>query len=304
MTELIPVSVVSGWLGSGKTTFLNRILRGDHGRRIAVLVNEIGEVGIDGELLDTEESFVTLDNGCLCCSINEDLPITLAEMAKVGPLDHIVIETTGLADPMPVGMAVAMPETRDIFRLDALITMADCLHVRASAAAHEEVAAQIEHGDLVILTKCDLVSAEDLEAVIHFIGTVNPAAHLLRNDDPAVLDLSLDLRVEDRSWPHEDHLPAGHAAAFDCVSYQCGDQGTIRFAFEEFLRELPGEVIRAKGIVPLDGERGRLVFHRVGERLDISFDHQSDQPGKLVLIGKGLDREALREELDCLFGVL
>ncbi len=304
MPPLIPVSVLSGFLGAGKTTFLNQVLRGDHGKKIAVLVNEIGAIGVDGALLDTDESFVTLDNGCICCSLNEDLPITLAEMSKIGDIDHVVIETTGVADPLPVGFAVDMPETKDLFSLDALISIVDCSAFLDVVDVHEEVRAQVAHCDLVILSKCDLVDAARIEEVNNRVAALNGKVRILRSDEADCVSLALDLRVEERHVEQKSRvISSAHAKGFDALSFDIGGRSTIRFAFEEFLEYLPKEVIRAKGIVPLDGERGRLIFHRVGERLDISFESDRSDDGRIVLIGKNLDRDALMNELEELFEV-
>jgi G3E family GTPase len=180
--------------------------------------------------------------------------------------------------------------------------MADCLNIAANSQEHEEVRAQVAHSDLVILTKCDLVTDDQIEEVRTLVAELNPKARILRSDEDDCTVLALDLKIEarDQNEPKLKLAPS-HAAGFDSLSFDIGKRSTIRYAFEEFLAYLPPEVIRAKGIVPLDGEHGRLIFHRVAERLDMSFDPNRQDDGMLVLIGKNLDKAALKSELDSLF---
>ncbi|MCB9834312.1 MAG: GTP-binding protein [Planctomycetes bacterium] len=299
----IAVTILTGFLGSGKTSLVNRILREDHGRRVAVLVNELGEIGLDGALLDGEGAFVELDNGCICCALSEDLPVTLDEMARRGDLDQVVIETTGVADPGPVALAIGRPEIADRFRLDAVIATADVINLEQSLAEHVEALAQIRRADLVVLTKCDLVDEGVIAAARARVAIENGRARILRGDEAAVGSVVLAPEV-DRPFvqPLFSAMPRGHD--FKSVALRLGTRGTIRLAFEEFLAELPSGVWRGKGIVPIEGERGRLVFHVVGSRRELHHDPHRDDEGALVFIGKDFDEEMLREELDCLFAAL
>ncbi len=303
MTKTIAVTILTGFLGSGKTSLVNRILRGDHGRKIAVLVNELGEIGLDAALLETEESFVELDNGCICCALNEDLPITLDEMAKVEGLDQVVIETTGIADPAPVALALGRPEVAGRFELDAVVALADVLHLETALAEHEEARAQILRADLVVLSKCDLADAVAIEAARARIAAINPRARILRGDEEGLEEVVLAPGLERLEQPlFFPALRKGHD--FKSLAVAVGARATIRLAFEDFLAELPRGIWRAKGIVPIEGERGRLVFHVVGGRRELQHDQERRDEGVLVFIGKDFDEEMLREEVDCLFAAL
>lgn len=296
----VPVTIIGGFLGSGKTTLLNRILRGDHGRRVAVVVNELGEIGLDAELIEGGESFVELDNGCLCCALNEDLVITMGELGRRPDIDHVVIETTGVADPLPIGHGVTRPELNDRFRLDALVTTVDCKHLEKAMETAEEPTLQIRRADVVILTKLDLVSDEEADRVESIVRENNPHARILRGDDETTIDIILDLAIE-RVLPAIEHDDLHRHHGFQSLSVDVGDGSTIRLAFEEFLEFLPGEIYRSKGIVRIDGEPGRLVFHTVGGRVDLWHEPEEGGPGRLVFIGKGLDTKALETEVRELF---
>ena len=308
MSDPIPVSILSGFLGSGKTSFLNRLLRDNHGRKIAVLVNELGEIGLDAALIDAEESMVEMDNGCLCCALNEDLPITLAGLAEIPDLDHIVIETTGIADPFPVARALRQPEVASRVKLDAMITVVDCLNFAGSMTLAEEPIIQVKRCDLALLSKCDLVDEAQVDATRVQVNAINERARILRTDDADCLRLALDLGFESSVLDMEirgrsDQDAHRHGHEYKTLAISLGRASTIRLAFEDFLEYIPAGVFRAKGIVPLVGERGRLVFHQVGGRTEMKLDENRDDDGLLLFIGKDFDELALREEVACLFAL-
>ena len=167
----IPVTILTGFLGSGKTTLLNRILQEQHGERIAVIENEFGEAGIDNELLvqDRDEQIIEMNNGCICCTVRGDLVRILGELAlkrEAGTLnfDRVVIETTGLADPAPVAQTFFVDEhIMENYRLDAVVTMVDCKHAMQQLDEHHEAQEQVAFADRVLLTKADLVSADEAQ---------------------------------------------------------------------------------------------------------------------------------------------
>ena len=181
---LIPATIVTGFLGSGKTTLLKRVLTEAHGQKIAVIENEFGEENIDNEILvqDSTEQIIQLNNGCVCCSIREDLRTTLADLAekrRKGELhfDRVVIETTGLADPGPVAQTFFMDdEIAESYLLDSILTLVDAVHADQQLNERQEARRQIGFADQIFISKTDLVDDAKVEALIHRIKHMNPRA--------------------------------------------------------------------------------------------------------------------------------
>ena len=290
--ERIPVTVLGGFLGSGKTTLLNRLLHEAHGYRIAVVVNEFGEVGIDGARVSGAEKFVELDNGCLCCSINEDLQLTLQELAERGGFDHLVLETTGLADPLPVGWTLSRERLVDHYRLDCLITVVDALNLEAAFAQAPEVEMQIDRADLLILNKIDLVE-DDGEKAIERVRTINTRAPIFpaeRGNIPFEVLLAASPGAS-RQLP--DQIAEQHHASFETWTFRT-DRMLSDEALEDFLYESPVGVYRLKGIVRTDGEAEWTFFSSVAGRFEMEAHHgPTPGAGAVVFIGKSLDRDAL-----------
>jgi len=182
--SLIPTTILTGFLGSGKTTLLKRVLTEAHGQKIAVIENEFGEENIDNDILvsDTDEQIIQMSNGCICCTIREDLRVTLQLLAakrRKGLLDfdRIVIETTGLADPGPVAQTFFMDdEIAETFLLDAILTLVDAKHAAQQLNDRQEARRQVGFADQIFISKADLVSSEELDALQHRLKHMNPRA--------------------------------------------------------------------------------------------------------------------------------
>ena len=222
----IPVTVLTGYLGSGKTTLLNRILSEPHGKRYAVIVNEFGEIGIDNDLIvESDEEIYEMNNGCVCCTVRGDL-IRVVEglMRRPGRFDAIIVETTGLADPVPVAQTFFMDEdVRAKSRLDAVVALVDAKHLPARLKDSREAEDQIAFADVVLLNKTDLVTPEELDAIERTVRAINPSARIHRTERASVpLDTVLDRGAFDlnralENDPHFlDHDHPDHACGPDC----------------------------------------------------------------------------------------
>ncbi|MBV8512016.1 MAG: GTP-binding protein [Xanthobacteraceae bacterium] len=307
--ERLPVTVIAGFLGSGKTTLVNHILANNAGLRAAVIVNEIGEIGIDGDLIiATENDMVELSNGCICCSINNDLVETIFRvLERKHVIDYLVLETTGVADPLPVVLTFLRSEFRDIVRVDSIVTVADAECFSLDLFDGPAARNQLRYGDTILLNKSDLVSAARLADVEEKIRTVRNGARLIRTTHcgvPLPLILGVDLFDSEGllagGHADPDHAHSNHLRddGFEALSFQIEHPFAVQ-RFQQFLEELPPDVFRGKGLLWLDSSDKRYIFHLVGQRftLDESSSFAALQ-NKLVLIGRNLDRDLLRYHLE------
>ncbi len=218
----LPVTIITGFLGSGKTTLLNHILSNQQGVKTAVLVNEFGEIGIDNELIvntSDDNTMIELSNGCVCCTINEDLANAVYKiMERPEKVDYMIVETTGLADPLPVALTFLGSELRDLTRLDSIVTVVDAENFNISLFNSDVAQSQIAYGDIILLNKTDLVDEADLDKLEVQIRDIKDGARILRTTKgnvPLSLLLSVGLFDSENYFepekPSHSHDHASHS---------------------------------------------------------------------------------------------
>jgi G3E family GTPase len=307
----LPVTVISGFLGSGKTTLVNHILANRHGLKVAVIVNEIGDIGIDSELIiGIGKDMVELSNGCICCSLNNDLVDAIFRVLhRDKTVDYLVVESTGLADPLPIVLTFMRSEFRDLVRVDSVITIADADNFAVELFDSEAAHNQLRYADIILLNKCDRASTQRLCALEEGIRSISRGARIVRTtycQVPLPLILSVGLFQSDRYFADEpdrvDH-DHGHLAndGFEALSFQA-DRPFAADRFQYFLEQLSDNVFRAKGLLWIDEGDRRYVFHLVGKRFTLDPSRSSSpESNRLVLIGRNLDRKVLCDQLqECL----
>lgn len=342
---LIPTTILTGFLGAGKTTLLNRILQEQHGYKIAVIENEFGQENIDNEILvqDSNEQIIEMNNGCICCTVRGDLIValnTLTQRRNAGELqfDRIIIETTGLANPGPVAQTFFVDEEVGLhYMLDAVVTVVDAKHGMMQLDEHEEAQRQIGFADKILLSKADLVSAEELALLKNRIIRMNPRAPIKAVDFgkiaiSEVLDLkgfNLNAKLEldpeflaaeehhdhehhhdehcheDCTHAHHDHHHARHSdevAAFVYKTTRPFNTEKLDYYLGGLVQVYGPRMLRYKGVLYMEHADRKVIFQGVHQIMgtDIGGKWAEDEikESKMVFIGKNLPKEIFIQGLE------
>ncbi len=327
----LPVTIITGFLGSGKTTLLNHILTNNQDLKVAIIVNEFGDIDIDSKLLvSVEENMLSLSNGCICCTINDDLLNTVFQILESEQkIDYLIVETTGVADPLPIVLTFVSPELRDFVRLDSVLTLIDAENFTPEHFESEAALQQVIYGDILILNKVDLVSESKINELEKDIFEINSGAKILHSQYgqiplPLILDInshnsnnySLDQKTEhhehhdhdhehhhhNHDHDHHDHDHSHHLEidGFVSVSFEC-DRPLNVDKFQNFITdEVMDQVYRAKGILWFAESKLKHIFQLSGRRYSIDTQEWENSPIKnnqFVMIGKNIDGDKLKTKL-------
>ncbi len=342
---LIPTTILTGFLGAGKTTLLNRILQEQHGYKIAVIENEFGQENIDNEILvqDSNEQIIEMNNGCICCTVRGDLIValnTLTQRKNAGELhfDRIIIETTGLANPGPVAQTFFVDEEVGLhYMLDAVVTVVDAKHGMMQLDEHEEAQRQVGFADKILLSKADLVSAEELAALKQRLVRINPRAPICAVDFgkvaiAEVLDLkgfNLNAKLEldpafllaeesehehetcsadcnhDHQHSHENHHHAHHSddiAAFVFKTKKAFNTEKLDYFLGGLVQVYGPRMLRYKGVLYMEHADRKVIFQGVHQIMGTDIggkwaEHEAKE-SKMVFIGKNLPKEIFIQGLE------
>ena len=312
--ESIPVTIITGFLGAGKTTLVNHLLATAAGSPIGIIVNEFGEVGIDGALIFADENpLIEINNGCVCCTVRKDLSVAVTRILDEhgGQLERLIIETSGLADPAPVLQTfLADPDMLARAELESVVTVVDARHLQWHID-DEIVREQIAFADVVVLNKIELITTDELAQVERGVRLLNPIATVIRTSHSLVSagellgtqrfsltnTLALEPDLLDGGEHEHDHDESIHSC---CV---VADEAIDAERFNRWINRLVQNegrhLMRVKGVLDLQGEARQFYFHSVHMLLDSKpgrrWRSDEQRKSKLVFIGRGLDIEALRE---------
>ena len=314
------VTVLTGFLGAGKTTLVNHILSTDHGRRIAVIVNEFGEIGIDGDLIvSSDEEVVEMANGCVCCtlSVRNDLTTTIRELlARPEPPDYVVIETSGLADPVPVTQALFVDALLDSIRVDGIVTMVDAKYVDRHLdefgpdRPDSRVVDQILCADRIVLNKIDLVSEDTLVATENRIRGFNNTAPVIRSSysrvdpgevlaidafNPSIASVAEGFFEDTYTHPAD---PGVEATSIEITGEL--DESRLTAWLDELTEKRSADIYRIKGILDIAGRPERTILQGVHGLLELYPGGRwpGRRGSRLVIIGRYLDSRILRSGLE------
>lgn len=309
----IPVTIITGYLGSGKTTLVNHILTNNKGWKVAVIVNEFGEVGIDNQLIvSTKEDIIELTNGCICCQVRGDIINMILRILNTNKnLDYLIIETSGLANPIPVAQTFFLKELQQLTEMDAIITVVDADHFEQNLKRTNGVD-QMKAADIILLNKKETVSAKKREHIKKEIQKIAPKSRILETSHCEIpLQLLLNIgqfsvsRFLDAkgNWLQEDHPHdkfGNHIEEEGIVSFMFKAEHPLDITkFQLFAQNLPESIFRSKGIVSFQGLENKAVYQQVGRRIDVKLAEpwKGKRETQMVFIGQHFEPKKIEDQL-------
>jgi len=304
----IPVTLITGFLGAGKTTLLNNLLSQLHHEKIAVIINEFGEIGIDDKLiLRTDEEIIEMNNGAICCAVRTDTIKVLLKLTERKDLhfDRVIIETTGLANPVPIARAfLDKPALSERYEIDAIVTLVDATQITKQLKSAPETKTQIASADVILLNKIDLADERTVAVAKHDIKRINPLAtiHLTRKSDLTLETLLSTKRdqtfIHEHTHEDETHDHDSDITSFVLTATEPLDLEKVSHWIGEFIMLNSANLLRYKGLLDIAGMDERFIFQGVHEH----FESRKDRPwgtderlSQVVIIGRNLDKEAFKE---------
>ncbi len=308
-----PVTILTGFLGSGKTTLLNNIIAQNPKTRFAIIENEFGEIGIDQELvIGVEDGIFELSNGCICCTLSSEMAELLVKLIKRRETyDHILIETTGIADPASVAAVfISEPAFQEYFRLDAVLCLVDVQNVISVLEETKEAAQQISFADTIILNKIDLLANAKTDAIKNVLLKINPYAACIATvqadvDTKPLLDQDAfaPTRLEKQTHRIEEHHDHQHGHITSQSFVLSGHFDLLKFRhFMQVLLLLQSQrIYRIKGILSIAGEDHKIIFQAVQKQTVFSkgmlWATEGNRQSKLIVIGNNLNRKMFEKKL-------
>lgn len=340
-TRRIPITILCGFLGSGKTTLLNHMLEQSQDRKIAVIVNEFGEVNVDSKLVKhTSEKMIELSNGCICCTLRGDLIEGVDELIREHNVDHIVIESTGIGEPIPIAQAfyvhpellalnMEVPNIQNKVYVDSVITMIDSaqfmeMYQRNRLIEEDQfnrgygqlLAEQIEGADILILNKADKSTKDQVRTLTELFSSMNPRAEIIEAEQAVVdlhriMDVKLfDIEVAEQSslWIAElEKEPSSESDEYgiETFVYKTHHRFDERKLMDSLHSGLPPEILRSKGLIAIEGSDDAFLWNQAGKFLEFNkigrFANPAEAKTEIVFIGQNMNRHEISEQLESAF---